>query len=84
MSNSEMGANCSIVIGQQTGVTAHRSITYRLQAFCKNFSYRDRFNNISTNYTEVNSIGIVFRKRGYIFPEFGRLGFQVLVCVIPV
>ena len=82
MSNSEMRGNCSIVTGQQTGVTTHRSITNRLRAFCKNLRYLDKLNYISTIYIEVSDIGIVFRKRGHIYPEIGSLGFQVLVCVL--
>ena len=58
-----------MVSGQETTVTTHPTITNRLRAFCKNFGYLDRLNYISTVYIEVISIGIVFRKRGYVSKE---------------
>ena len=30
----------------------------------------------------MNSIGIMLRKRGYVYPKFGRLRFQIVLCAL--
>jgi len=57
------------------GQTEQKKIN-QLEVFCKNSSC------ISTIYINVNSIGIMFRKRGHVHKELGTLRFQIVLYVL--
>ena len=62
-----------------------RSAINRMELFCRNCSYRYRFNCISTVYMEMNFIGIVFGDRCTYLQNLVRWGVYIkLYVVIPV